>query len=128
MEMLKQLVVSEMMAQLTDYLGVPIQELPYAFYNEDYYIIGYREAEAFAKEHFDAMLQALAWHQDQFGTGYPDTDDIEKVVSLMMLVACEKVLCESEVACQYGECPLDMELVDFLLSELASKYDIGDAA
>lgn len=61
-------------------------------YNEDYYIIGIYQAKQWLKQddNLELLFDALEDYQSNFGEQYPNITDIEKLVSLTVLLYAEQ--------------------------------------
>jgi hypothetical protein len=73
-------------------------ELHHKAFNEDYYIIGYYQANAWLKQHdvdaFDAIAYVMEQEQQHFGESNLKSSDInsERIVNLLVYFAGEEVI------------------------------------
>ena len=69
-------------------------------FNEDYFIIGYYQAEEWLKENvgiFAAIEEIRKYEMDNFGAVNTDLGDSEKVVNMYVYIKGEEILQESQV-------------------------------
>lgn len=75
-------------------------DLHNSLFNEDYYIIGYYEAEKWLegenRSTWDAIRTIQKYEKEQFGEIYTDLSDSEKVVNMFVYIKGEELLAESE--------------------------------
>lgn len=80
-----------------------LDELHYHAFNEDYYIIGYYQAEQWLKHHeinpFEAIADVIEYQQTNFGIDAIDKDDInaEKIVNLYVYALGEELLSDYDL-------------------------------
>lgn len=79
------------------------EELHYHAFNEDYYIIGYYNAEQWLKHHhvspFEAIADIVSWERENFGevSLTPDDMNAERIVNLYVYVLGEELLSEFDL-------------------------------
>jgi len=84
--------------QLTDF-----EELHFHAFNEDYYIIGYYNAEQWLKQHdisaFEAISAVMEWEQNAFGelTLKPEDINSETIVNKYVYTFGENLLAEFDL-------------------------------
>jgi hypothetical protein len=74
-------------------------DLHNSLFNEDYYIIGYHEAEKWLETNggpWNAIRKIQQYENDNFGEVHTDTSDSEKVVNMYVYIKGEEILSESE--------------------------------
>ena len=88
---------------ITDQDLTDFEELHYHAFNEDYYIIGYYQAEKWLKEHdvspFEAISDVIEWELEVFGEVNlrPEEINAERVVNLYVYVLGEELLSEFDL-------------------------------
>ncbi len=87
------------------------EDLHFYAFNEDYYIIGYYQAEQWLEKHgvtaFEAIADVIEWEQVSFGEVQLNSEDInaEKIVNLYVYIKGEELL---------NEFDLDQDIDDLL--------------
>lgn len=73
-------------------------ELHHHLYNEDYFIIGYYQADKFLEKYgvFQAIEKIKQYEQDNFGEVLTDLSDSEKVANMFAYVVGEEALAKCE--------------------------------
>lgn len=90
-------------------------ELHHHLYNEDYFIIGYYNAEQFlGDEVFSAINEIKDYEQDNFGEVTTDFSDSEKVVNMYAYIKGEELLNN----CQTLQDNWDSKLTDKQLKQI----------
>lgn len=80
-----------------------LDELHHTAFNEDYYIIGYYNAEQWLKKHdvsvFDAISAVIDWERSTLGEVSLSADDInaERIVNLYVYILGEELLSEYDL-------------------------------
>ena len=73
-----------------------IQDLHHEAFNQDYYIIGYYQAEQWLKKHNISVFEAIQFCQDyeieQFGEYYKRYDNAESLVNMMTYIIGEELV------------------------------------
>lgn len=89
-------------------------------YNEDYFIIGYYEAEQFLNKVgvFKAIEMIKQYEQDNFGEVNTDFSDSEKVANMYAYIVGEEVLQESETLKNKWDDRLNQSDIDAIKLEL----------
>ena len=76
-------------------------ELHYHLFNQDYYIVGYFQAQEWLKEHgispFEAIGIIKEYELENFGEITTDISSSEKVVNMLVYIYGEELLCEMEL-------------------------------
>ena len=110
-EELKQHVINTIKEQDLDSFG----ELHFHAFNEDYYIIGYYQAEQWLKQHdissFEAIADVVQWEREMLGEVSLDCEDInsEKIVNLYVYVLGEELLSEYDLEQDQADLLNDLE-------------------
>ena len=84
-------------------------QLHYVAFNEDYYIIGYYQAEQWLLKHnispFEAIAEVIEWENDNFGEVQLKGEDInsEKIVNLYTYIKGEELLSEVDLTLEKAE-------------------------
>ena len=79
------------------------EELHYHAFNEDYYIIGYYQAEQWLKQHdvspFEAIRDVVEWETDNIGESIlkPDYINAERIVNMYVYMLGEELLSEFDL-------------------------------
>lgn len=76
------------------------EELHFHAFNEDYYIVGYYEAEQWLKKHdvsaFEAIQEVIDYEQSNFGEVNTDIDS-EAVVNMYVYIKGEELLADFDL-------------------------------
>ena len=85
----------------SNYNDVDINDLHYHLFNEDYYIIGYYNAEQWLKKHNINIFQGISFVQDyereMFGNdGMRNYDNAESLVNMIVYIIGEELLYENQ--------------------------------
>jgi len=118
------MVANEIESMLADHKGTYICDLAYEMYNNDYYIIGTYQAKEFLKLYFDDMFECLEEYQNEFGEGYKEVTDAEKLTTLLVLQVAQDVLSELDTVSEFWNDTLEDENIETILSELKEKFEI----
>lgn len=92
-----------------------LEDLHYLAFNEDYYIVGYYQAEQWLKEHdvssFEAIADVIAWEEGALGevTLKPSDMNAERIVNLYVYVLGEDLLSDFNLDNNVSEVLFDME-------------------
>lgn len=121
---IRNLVASEIESTLKDYEGTYACDLAYEMYNNDYYIIGTYQAKQFLKEHFDDMMECLEEYQNEFGEGYKEVADAEKLATLLVLQVAQDVLSSLDSINEVWNDTLDESSIETILAELKENFEI----
>ena len=100
MESLKQDVLSYMISQLEDQVGLDndVSDLHHYLLNEDYFIIGtYKAKQWLGSEVFDVIETIREYEQSNFGQVSTDFSDPEKVANMIAYILGEEILFNSEI-------------------------------
>ena len=101
--------------------GTEASELHHILFNEDYYIIGYYQAEEWLKDNvgiFAAIEEIKTYEQDNFGEVSTDLSSSEKVVNMYVYIKGEEILQESETLTNSWNTKLDEEDINNIIEEL----------
>ena len=112
MESLKQDVISYMISQLEDQVGLDndVSDLHHYLLNEDYFIIGtYRAKQWLGSEVFDVIKTIREYEQSNFGQVTTDFSDPEKVANMIAYILGEEILSESDI---YQEIQSDKNILE----------------
>lgn len=97
-------------------------DLHNAMFNEDYFIIGYYEAEQFLKSTkcgiFGAIEMIQTYEKENFGETTTDCGDSEKVVNMYAYIQGEKLLSSIEALTNNYDVLLDSDMIDAIKAEL----------
>jgi len=116
---LKNELLSHVIQTIKDQELEDFDELHYHAFNEDYYIIGYYQADQWLKNHdisaWEAIADVIQWEQDTLGEVSLKPEDInsEKVVNLYVYVKGEELLADFD---------LDQDM-DSLLADLEAALE-----
>lgn len=109
---------------ITDYKGQDIDatDLHHYLYNEDYFIIGYYQAEEFLKKYgiFAAIEKIKEYEQDNFGEVNTDFSDSEKVANMFAYIVGEEALNDCPTL-QKAEGTLTDKQIDAIKAELEAQ-------
>ena len=100
MESLKQDVISYMISQLEDQVGLDndVSDLHHYLLNEDYFIIGTYQAKQWLSSYvFDAIEAIKEYEQSNFGEVSTDFSDPEKVANMYAYILGEEILSDSDI-------------------------------
>jgi len=82
----------------SSYMARDISEIHHEMFNEDYYIIGYHQAEEWLKKHDLPVFEAIRicnYHEEmECGTIYTKFDNAEQLVNILVYRLGEEVLQE----------------------------------
>lgn len=101
LETIKQELQEYINDEKSNYNDVDINDLHYHLFNEDYYIIGYYNAEQWLKKHNINIFQGISFVQDyereMFGNdGMRNYDNAESLVNMIVYIIGEELLYENE--------------------------------
>lgn len=91
------------------------EDLHFHAFNEDYYIIGYYQAEQWLKQHdispFEAIVDVIEWEDQVFGESHLKPEDInaEKIVNLYVYIKGEELLSEFDLVQDVSDLLKDLE-------------------
>lgn len=102
---------------------VEASELHYHLYNEDYFIIGYYQAEEFLKKYgiFAAIEKIKQYEQYNFGEVNTDFSDSEKVANMFAYIVGEEALAECETLQKNWDKKLTDKQLDKIAAELKAQ-------
>lgn len=98
-----------------------------ALFNQDYYIIGRKQAEDWLVANtgvFNAIGIIQEYEKEQFGEVSTDLSEAEKVCNMVVYIAGEEVLSESQTLQDKWNDDLTEEDVEAIVSELRETYDL----
>ncbi len=101
LETIKQELQEYINDEKSNYNDVDINDLHYHLFNEDYYIIGYYNAEQWLKKHNINIFQGISFVQDyereMFGNdGMRNYDNAESLVNMIVYIIGEELLYQNE--------------------------------
>lgn len=101
LETIKQELQEYINDEKSNYNDVDINDLHYHLFNEDYYIIGYYNAEQWLKKHNINIFQGISFVQDyereMFGNdGMRNYDNAESLVNMIVYIIGEELLYENQ--------------------------------
>ena len=111
----KQNVKDYIIQQLNDDVGLDqhISDLHHYLLNEDYFIIGYYQAEQWLKKDngsiFEAIEKIREYEQSNFGQVSTDFSSSEKVANMLAYILGEEVLSESDI---YQQIQFDKNILE----------------
>ena len=100
---IKQELLSHVINTINDNDLDTFEELHFHAFNEDYYIIGYYQAEQWLKQHdispFKAIAEVIEWEDQVFGESHLKPEDInaEKIVNLYVYAIGEELLSDYDL-------------------------------
>tara|TARA_R100001129_G_C5259895_1_gene230790 strand:- start:523 stop:918 length:396 start_codon:yes stop_codon:yes gene_type:complete len=112
MESLKQDVLSYMISQLEDQVGLDndVSDLHHYLLNEDYFIIGtYQAKQWLGSKVFDVIETIREYEQSNFGQVSTDFFDPEKVANMCAYILGEEILSESDI---YQQIQFDKNILE----------------
>lgn len=112
MESLKQDVLSYMISQLEDQVGLDndVSDLHHYLLNEDYFIIGtYKAKQWLGSEVFDVIETIREYEQSNFGQVSTDFSNPEKVANMCAYILGEEILSESDI---YQQIQFDKDILE----------------
>tara|TARA_R110000824_G_scaffold15839_1_gene66441 strand:+ start:102 stop:491 length:390 start_codon:yes stop_codon:yes gene_type:complete len=116
--------ISHVYENIKDYVGLDVNDLCHHLFNEDYYVIGYYNAEQWLLKHGLSAFKAIAivkeYEEQNFGELYTDISSSEKVVNMIAYIYGEEILHSSDTAINAsGELSLDLakNIVDEILEK-----------
>ena len=114
--------ISHIYENLKHYVGIDVNDIHHHLFGEDYYIIGYHNAEQWLLEHglsaFSAIAIVKEYEVENCGELYTDISDSEKVVNMIAYIYGEELLHRSDTAINAsGEVSVDLakNIVDEIL-------------
>lgn len=98
-------------------------ELHHYLYNEDYFIVGYYNAEKFLEKYgiFQAIEKIKQYEQDNFGEVNTDFSDSEKVANMFAYIVGEEALSECETLQKHWDAKLTDKQLDKIAKELEAQ-------
>ena len=127
MESLKQDVISYMISQLEDQVGLDndVSDLHHYLLNEDYFIIGTYKAKQWLGSHvFDVIETIREYEQSNFGQVSTDFSDPEKVANMIAYILGEEILSESDIyqQIQFDKNILEEDDISNLIEDLKDSF------
>ena len=127
MESLKQDVISYMISQLEDQVGLDndVSDLHHYLLNEDYFIIGtYKAKQWLGSEVFDVIETIREYEQSNFGQVSTDFSDPEKVANMIAYILGEEILSESDIyqQIQFDKNILEEDDISNLIEDLKDSF------
>jgi len=116
-------IVSHAIDKLNDGIGLdqPASELHHYLFNEDYFIIGYYEAEKFLSNGpgvFSDIETIKEYEQDNFGEVHTDFSSSEKVANMYAYIKGEELLQKSRTLQSKWDSILDQDDINSIIEEL----------
>tara|TARA_R100001480_G_scaffold40629_1_gene53324 strand:+ start:331 stop:729 length:399 start_codon:yes stop_codon:yes gene_type:complete len=131
MNELKKDVASYMISQLEDQVGLDsdVSDLHHYLLNEDYFIIGYYQAEQWLKKDsiFNAIETIKEYEQSNFGQVSTDFSSSEKVANMLAYILGEEILSESDIyqQIQFDKNILEEDDITNLIEDLKESFQVG---
>ena len=131
MNELKKDVASYMISQLEDQVGLDndVSDLHHYLLNEDYFIIGYYQAEQWLKKDsiFNAIETIKEYEQSNFGQVSTDFSSSEKVANMLAYILGEEILSESDIyqQIQFDKNILEEDDITDLIEDLKESFQVG---
>ena len=131
MNELKKDVASYMISQLEDQVGLnnDVSDLHHYLLNEDYFIIGYYQAEQWLKKDsiFNAIETIKEYEQSNFGQVSTDFSSSEKVANMLAYILGEEILSESDIyqQIQFNKNILEEDDITNLIEDLKESFQVG---
>ncbi len=99
-------------------------ELHQHLYNEDYFVVGYYQAEKYLAEFdtFTAIHLVQEYEQDNFGEVTTDLGDSERVCNMLAYIIGERVLGNCPTVSKYWDKNLTPGAIAKIKKELESQY------
>ena len=107
--------------------GCYASDLHSKLFNEDYFIIGYYQAEQWLIANtgiFNAMEIIKDYEQDNFGEVLTDLSDSEKVCNMIAYIGGEEVLQQSKTLQDRWNDRLSDEDIECIIEELKEEYSL----
>lgn len=103
--------------------GIEGADLHNALYNEDYFIIGYYNAEKFLDKYgsFSAIGDIQQYEKDQFGDVTTDLSDSEKVANMFAYIKGEEALSECKTLQDNWDNKLTADMIASIKAELEAQ-------
>ena len=102
---INQEIFSYIASSISEHVGADIDDLHHRLFNEDYYIIGYYQADQWLKQHdvsaFDAIDFVQEYERNNFGETHTKIN-AEAIVNMLVYIVGEQVLWEC-----LRNCPTD---------------------
>jgi len=131
MNELKKDVASYMISQLEDQVGLDndVSDLHHYLLNENYFIIGYYQAEQWLKKDsiFNAIETIKEYEQSNFGQVSTDFSSSEKVANMLAYILGEEILSESDIyqQIQFNKNILEEDDITNLIEDLKESFQVG---
>ena len=103
MEEIKKDIAEHIIDNIENYIDTDTDDLHFHLFNEDYYIVGYRQAEEFLEKEgiFKCIEYIRQYEQDTFDVFNTDFSDSEKVANMIAYIIGEEVLGEFDFDEEY---------------------------
>jgi hypothetical protein len=107
---------------VNDRVGTLVSDLHNGIFNEDYFIVGYYEAEEFLKSTEEGVFGAIQlvkdYEQDNFGECITDLASSEKVANMYAYIKGEELLSELATMQENWDEELTEEMAALIVAEL----------
>ena len=116
--------ISHIYENLEDYVGLDVNDIHHHLFNENYYIIGYYNAEQWLLKHDLSAFAAIAivkeYEVENFGETYTDISNSEKVVNMLAYIYGEELMHRSDTA-HNASGELSLALAKNIVDEILEK-------
>jgi hypothetical protein len=107
---------------VNDRIGTLVSDLHNGIFNEDYFIIGYYEAEEFLKSTEEGVFGAIQlvqeYEQDNFGECTTDLASSEKVANMYSYIKSEELLNQLDTMQENWDEELTEEMAALIIEEI----------
>jgi hypothetical protein len=106
---------------IKDYVGIPVCEIHHNLFNQDYWVIGYYNAEQEILKNgsvFDAISKIKEYEEFNFGEVYTDLSSSERVCNMLVYILGEECLNECEAVKNNWDDNLTDEIAEQIINEL----------
>ena len=106
---------------IKDYVGIQVCELHHNLFNQDYWVIGYYNAEQEILKHgsvFDAIAKIKEYEEFNFGEIYTDVSNSEKVCNMLVYILGDECLNGCKSVSDNWDDNLTDEIAEQIINEL----------
>jgi hypothetical protein len=106
---------------IKDYVGIPVCDIHHNLFNQDYWVIGYYNAEQEILKHgsvFDAIAKIKEYEDFNFGEIYTDVSSSEKVCNMLVYILGEECLNGCKSAYDNWNDNLTDDIAEQIINEL----------
>jgi len=109
---------------IKDYVGIPVCDIHHNLFNQDYWVIGYYQAEQDILKHcsvFQAIGIVQDYEKDNYGECDTDLSSSERVCNMLVYILGEECLSECEAVNNNWDDNLTDEIAEQIINELRSR-------